>query len=85
MALFAFGCMMLKFKRSDLKRDVRATWTQVVLSWDINIFDLFETSSQVAIATFGVILALIGNISSDPDHLVVFLWYESFLFRLMRL
>jgi amino acid transporter len=30
MALFAFGCMMLKFKRSDLKRDVRATWTQVV-------------------------------------------------------
>jgi amino acid transporter len=31
MALFAFGCMMLKFKRSDLKRDVRATWTQVFL------------------------------------------------------
>ena len=30
MALFAFGCMMLKFKRSDLKRDVKATWTQVL-------------------------------------------------------
>ena len=29
MALFAFGCMMLKFKRSDLKRSVKATWTQV--------------------------------------------------------
>ena len=41
MALFAFGCMMLKFKRSDLKRDVRATWTQVVLSWNIHIFYLW--------------------------------------------
>jgi amino acid transporter len=35
MALFAFGCMMLKFKRSDLKRDVRATWTQVFFPSDI--------------------------------------------------
>jgi hypothetical protein len=25
--------MMLKFKRSDLKRSVKATWTQVVISW----------------------------------------------------
>jgi amino acid transporter len=82
MALFAFGCMMLKFKRSDLKRDVRATWTQV---FSPQIFALLMhlvliASTQVAIATFGVILALIGNISSDPDHLVVFLWCEMFYF-----
>jgi hypothetical protein len=40
------------------------------------------TSAQVGIATFGVILALIGNISSDPDHLVVFLWCHDFTFGL---
>ena len=32
------------------------------------------TFTQVGIASVGVILALIGNISSDPEHLVVFLW-----------
>ena len=74
MALFAFGCMMLKFKRSDLKRSVKATWTQVVFSWIFLKCIILLTSNQVAIATFGVILALIGTISSDPDHLVVFLW-----------
>jgi amino acid transporter len=77
MALFAFGCMMLKFKRSDLKRDVKATWTQVLSCPVCSSLLFWVTLTQVGIASVGVILALIGNISSDPEHLVVFLWCSS--------
>ena len=32
MSLFALGNLMLKFKRNQLKREVRATWTQTFIA-----------------------------------------------------
>jgi hypothetical protein len=32
MSLFALGNLMLKFKRSQLKREVRATWLQTFIA-----------------------------------------------------
>ena len=41
MSLFALGNLMLKFKRNELKREVKATWTQTFIALGGVIVALF--------------------------------------------
>ena len=51
MSLFALGNLMLKFKRNQLKREVKATWTQT-----------FIALGGVFVALFGNIIMNPGNL-----------------------
>ncbi|KAL0488542.1 amino acid permease YdaO [Acrasis kona] len=57
MFLFAFGDLVLKYKRSRLRRTSRAKRTIIVL------------------AMIGVVVALMANILSGPDHVKYFVLY----------